>query len=250
MNRIKIIVTGCLSVEVYRNRMISFLEYGLLNPTPNIDLVLLLGPLDEADNLISHISYSIFRSTSDSHIVKICEYLLHLIDSDIENCWYFKVDDDSATDVRHLMENMKRYDLESPYFLVSRHAKFWSPCDQKAIVDAIGATDFKSMTHEWECAIFNGQYLKKLSEYSPSRQIIQNRIACKSGLSDQLLGALACLSGIRPKVVDFITEKPLLDDFSYFGGKLSHIHYIAPDVNVKLFRKLKRNKQLRDIKFR
>lgn len=245
--RLEIAIAASKLTQKYKDRLLEFKKFGLLNVTDNIHVSLLLGPGEYEDysDWPKNVSVTAFQCRSHHPAAKISEYYSNVLPNcNFDADWYMKVDDDSITDVNHLLRSLEAYQESYPIYLCAylngnldrEEHKLLSNLSLK---DKLIGTPCSKIWHEWECAILNRPAIKKLLANKLSRTIFQERMTIESGSSDQTLGIACKVANIAPMDCEFLKKDPLIYDFSLNKGNVSHIHYISKDVNEHLFEIIK-----------
>jgi hypothetical protein len=152
--------------------------------------------------------------------------------------WFFKVDDDSMTNVGGLIEQLdNEYDYKSPYYLLTDAIHdLWGP--YKLLLRQMDLHDkfFPpkkhgkwTYLHEWEGCIISQVALGQMLRCTISQEYLEACGKVNGGYGDHALAIAARMSNVHPLDVPFMTKDPAINDFSIFGGRHHHIHYIAPD---------------------
>ena len=230
----------------YGVRLNDFKRYGLLNvKNRTVRLVLLTG--SERINNINigwPANVEVLVSPNQRHdylTSKICDYYSKALNStlQLDAKWYMKLDDDSATDVDRLMTNLEYYfDYNEPFYLATfGDTEFSSEeieCLKKTKMESILNTRIPVL-HEWESCIISQKALQKIRQSPEALMYLVARTSIRSGPGDQTIALAARMAKIYPMHCPFLCKDPVLEDFSYFGGSLNHIHYVARDIDSGQF---------------
>jgi hypothetical protein len=240
---IEFVVPISLKEEKYATRAETFLKYGLINIENKQILLTLICFESERDDMQSLVaSFGKVENTkivtSDGHhpAVKIYQYLSNY---DTNNArWMAKVDDDSITDVSTLVDKLdQHYDWTKDYHIISNPARKETHGIELDLMKKYNllSNDFIH-THEWEISITSNQTMRTIRDNPMAMQIMSDRSKIPDGYCDQTLAIAAKVCKIYPTECSFITYHPYIGVFSYFGGYMTHIHFVSHDKNPHCLR--------------
>jgi hypothetical protein len=239
----------CLPVSgsgKYFNRLLDFKRYGLLNVRCKIKLVLLCGN-EKIPNLeqdwpdgVDAISVS---NRTNYVTSKICDYYLKTLNEHPLNArWYFKIDDDSVNDISGLINNLDRYFDHTDACYLAAYADENFGQEEHDTLERVGLSNVLSgmipCFHEWEACIISRAAIEKINNCPTAQSFLKSRAELQSGPGDQSISIAALLAKVYPMHCPFISKDPILEEFSYFGGNLNHVHYIARDIDFGQFQLL------------
>ncbi|MHA1948291.1 MAG: hypothetical protein ACW99G_03485 [Candidatus Thorarchaeota archaeon] len=224
----------------YRRRFFDLKKLGLINVKDKKVLVKLLVGSEEVaypkKGWEKNVDVEIVRSQHDWVASKIADYYAYLTHKDADRCrWFAKFDDDSVTDVSALVDELDReYDYQRDYFVVTELCKDKHDVEVN-LLNQMGYGHWfregaKPLLHEWEGNVISQQALLNMLDNEDSIKLLKNRIPIDHGVGDVMLAAAARIAKIYPSECNFMTKKPLLHNFTLFGGHYSHIHYISQDI--------------------
>lgn len=241
MYDMEIVMPVCGKPKRFLTRLNAFKQYGILNLQDyKIRMVLLYG-----NQNIPHIGSNwpcdvkLVSHDLNHPAPKIYSYFASLKPGyEKEARWFFKVDDDSLTNVGGLLDQLDdEYDHIHPYYLlVDAIQDLWEP--YKLLLRQLEVHDkfFPprkhgkwTYLHEWEGCIVSQAALGKMVRCEVGQGYLESCGKVNGGYGDHALAIAARLSGVHPMDVPFMTKDPAIGDFSIFGGRHHHIHYIAPD---------------------
>lgn len=234
---IEFVVPLCLKEEKYVRRAETFLKYGLINVGNKRTLLTLIcfeSELDAVESLVrSHYKSEVrFVTSTDHHpAVKYYQYLSKYSPDTAR--WMAKVDDDSITDVSTLVDKLdQHYDYERDYHIISAPARKESGGIEITLMRKydLFSSDY-THTHEWEISVTSNQTMKRIAANKTASQLLADRAKISSGYCDQSLAIAAKMCKVYPTECSFITYHPYIGMFSYFGGHMTHIHFVSPDKN-------------------
>ena len=228
------------------DRMNAFRQFGLLGGEQlRVRLVLLCGTyeldaaLHEPQAWPGVESVVVVSGTHDHPAAKIYDYYANILPTqELQARWYLRVDDDSLTDVRRLVNHLDatlywRHTLhlagtiggstESAYLIVLR--------DLRADRYLQGA-GYCEVFHEWEASVTSHGAMKRILSNRLAREFLRRVALLPGGYGDQCLSVAALLTGIPTALVPFMTAQCELEKFATFhpsGNGYFHIHYLSPD---------------------
>lgn len=228
------------------DRMNAFRQFGLLGGEQlRVRLVLLCGTyelgaaLHEAQAWPGVESVVVVNGTSDHPAAKIYDYYANILPAqELEARWYLRVDDDSLTDVRRLVNHLDHTfywrhtmhlagtlntDLAPAYQMVLR--------DLRADRYLQGAGHCMAY-HEWEASVTSHGAMKRILNNRLAREFLRRAALLPGGFGDQCLAVAARMTGIPISLVPFLTAHCELDKFATFapsGNGFFHLHYLSPD---------------------
>jgi hypothetical protein len=232
--------------EKYRERIDSFRRYGLLNiGARRVHLTLLTGRSGEACGISGGIDalgwpcdVTIVAGEKDAQAPKVCEYLASLASrGPAEARWYLRVDDDSLTDVSGLLDRLDSlYDERDIHYIMCDYVRdLWPP--YREILAELDAGyllpendhDKGAFIHEWEGCVLSRSALTRITAAPLARRFLERCASLDDGVADHPLAVAAALARVHPADCAFLTAQAAVDNFTLFGGRFAHIHYVAPD---------------------
>lgn len=228
------------------DRLESFRRFGLLPaPSLRVRLVLLCGTYDldpelrDASVWPGVDSVAVVNSTSDHPAPKIYDYYANVLPEEgLRARWFLRVDDDSLTDIRRLMNHLDfTFGWRDPLHLTGTIGCNAFPPYLSALRELSGERFLQGAEH---CLLFHERE-HALTSYGAMRRIIANRMAREflrrialipNGLRDHGLSYAARICGIPLSQMPFLSAQCQLNEFALFsptGNGFFHIHGLSPD---------------------
>ena len=239
-----IIVPACLEGH-FLPRIYNFKKYGLLNiGQSKIKVFLLVGkypiPQDLREGWPCEIDFVSSHLQHDGP--KTFEFVLNLKTEEIQKYrWWLKIDDDSITDISHQIKRTdEEFDWEKPVYIFGDYDMGFSPIFIEEVKKTkhrerflpTGKTFFY-FHHEFESSLMSPSCVQKIIEDDECRFFLKLLTSPKNDLRgchhDQGLAMAARFIKIHGSTSLFMSKNPIFDDFSLFGGILTHIHFIYND---------------------
>jgi len=234
---INICVTFCADKK-FAHRIKDFKEYGLCNcKTSNILLTILIEKNHGINDLdkdwpcdVKIIEYD----QKEAH-KKVYSYYSNLTLEEVgQSKWFMRVDDDSFNDVDKIVEHLsKDFDYSRDYYLASDFCYDADPPFRKILEDMGYSHWFVKkrhkkfeVLHEWEAAIISQSAMKKIINNKNSIELLKKSSQVNSGHCDHCLSFAARICKIYPIDVTWMTHEPIVEEFSLFGGRYAHIHFM------------------------
>lgn len=244
MYDLEIVVPISLNKPKYAQRFEDFKKYGLLNlNNKKILLTLLVGT--ENVNIISwhkNIDIQIISHHANHPAAKIYGYYSQYNKELLDNIrWFAKFDDDSITDVNALVDYLDyEFDWWKEYYIAADVVPCGRTVSECALLQEVEFkySFHKSIYHEWEGCVISNRAMKTILNNKKSMHIMKKRSLIEKEFGDICLAIAARLCKIHPVKAYFMTKNPKLKDFTLMGGHLAHIHFMARDINPKLFEQL------------
>lgn len=222
----------------YSTRLFNFMKYGLINLGEySIKLKLLVG--NENINITEHsnknIDLELVTCDSSNAASKVYDYYANLEEFNAK--WFMRLDDDSITDISHLMSCLKDFDFNKHIYLTTelRNELYR---EESAILIEYGLTKWLergSILHEVEAAILSQTAMKEIVNNPKSKSILTKRATMK-GVTDQCLAIAARVCSILPYPATFLNKNAFWSGLKIFRGNLAHIHDISEDINPKIYK--------------
>ncbi len=225
----------------FADRLTDFVNYGLLNMADKRVLVTFLAGTHKLPSIaLANANHRIVAHAVDHPAPKIYSFFSRLDRSHAARVrWLAKVDDDSVTNVAGLVDQLdQEYDYTKDCYLLADASfsflpQYWN------LLSFIGAKNistprrtnhpkFQAIT-EWECSIFSQSALRSLVSCAPAMQFLQRASEHPSGYGDQCTALAARIAKIPICDVPFMTKDPAVEEFSLFGGRFHHLHFLARD---------------------
>lgn len=217
----------------YNKRLKDMKKYGILN-TENfkIKINLLLGPDDKfADQNIStgwigDVTVQIIHTPYTTPGQKFAFYYTQITNEEINSApWHIKIDDDTANDVAAILKDLDDYDPSDRLYLVTE-IKCEVENTEEDILRMLNKQEWlNKIEHEYEGCILSYKAILSLKQNPEAQKYLEMRMARSSGYGDQLVGIALKFCKLRPIHPGFMSVYPKVNEFSLFGGKLSHIHF-------------------------
>jgi len=238
------------SAQKWLDRLEDFKKYGLHNINTARTLITILPGDHEIEDLDKGwpCNFRIVRTKENNAAQKIYEFYSKYKASDINHIrWSCKLDDDSMTNVDKLVNDLDiYYDHERDYYLVS-DLNF----DSKVYKDVLEEFGFKNwfiggtlnervrddysdakgdrkfeLAHEHEACIISQCTMQKMYENKTVRKMLKRMSEKPGGYGDHGVAYAARIIKVHPLDCQFMTAHPAVKEFSVFGGRFHHIHYI------------------------
>lgn len=239
-----IIINVCLEGH-WLPRIYNFRKYGLLNiGKSKIKVFLLVGkhpiPQDLREGWPCEIEF--VTSNLYWHGPKTFEFVLNLKTEEIQKYrWWFKIDEDSINDISHQIKRTdEEFDWEKPEYVFGHY----DPLVGQIFIDAVKKTKHRErflptgktsfyFHHEYESSLMSSSCLQKIIEDDECRFFLKLLTSPDNDSPvchhDQGLAIAARFIKIHGTTSMFMSKDPIFDDFSLFGGTLTHIHFIYKD---------------------
>jgi Fringe-like len=258
---LEFVISIANGIPLYRDRLLDFKEYGLLNIPKDKKIKVVLLAKESNRNVKKgwpdNCHVSVNRFENELHVHKLCNY--YMSKKIFNSKWYVGVDDDSTTDVGGLIETLSKYNFNNEIYLSTPYKynvneKGW-PCDRGVckqtatlelkILKQLGIIKNinKQWDHDWESHYISRSALMKITKNPINRKYITHRATILDGYSDHFLPYASKIAGIVPIDANYFSI-PFDDvgNFSLFGGPFNHIHYLSHDYgNIKNFKKMINN---------
>jgi hypothetical protein len=247
---VEFVIPICLQGK-YIDRINNFLKYGLINANNHSILVTLLVDCNEehlAKKLITNHNIKIVSCPLPHEACKVYHYFSNYNKENLKTTrWIAKIDDDSINDVDLLIKNLDlEYNYEKEYYLIAGLQQDLDSVEYD-ILNELGYSHWfhynnvlgNYIIHEKEASVISSQALKTILNNADALELMTKRSFVEFGYTDQCLAAAARICKIYPSSPLFLTPEPQLHNFSLFGGKVAHIHFIAEDIDQVIFNILK-----------
>jgi len=249
-------IVGACTKGKYLTRLQNFLEYGFLNCSARICVDLLfnteddlagLGTPKQGDNpkiTCRPLRYDTGKITGTSqNTVKFCKYLMQRAYPKAR--WYIRVDDDSVTDVDHLLRLLdgqfraddhhfliadRLNDMDNPIVLALKYLNI--DITGYGVDPNNGSGAFPLFTHEWEFGCFSANTFHEAMD-NPDVNKILDFVSKRGGNTDQITSLMARIIKVHPVQFPWATPHASIAEFSGVvpvGARFAHIHYCAEDV--------------------
>ena len=228
------------------DRMNAFRHFGLLGGEQlRVRLVLLCGThqldaaLHDPQTWPDVKSVAIVNGVYDHPAAKIYDYYANIMPTQqLQARWYLRVDDDSLTDVRLLVEHLDAtLDWRDTLHLAGM-LNTGIGAEHQEIVRDLGADHFLrgaghcQIYHECEASLTSHGAMTRVLDHELAREFLRRVALLPGGYGDICLSIAARLAGMPIAQVPFMTAHCELDDFATFhasGDGFFHIHYMSPD---------------------
>lgn len=249
---IEFVIPICLNGK-YLNRINNFLKYGIINYNNNSIKITILVDREE-NNLLNQLknpnnhNLKIVECPIGHEACKVYFYFSHYDKRDLDSTrWIAKIDDDSVNDVGLLVKKLdEEYNCDEKYYIIAGLQQDIDSIEQNLLWE-LGYGDWfdynnmigNHIIHEKEGSIVSRAGLRAILTNPKAIEFLLKRSYIDCGYTDQALAAAARICKIYPSSPLFLTHEPTLSNFSIFGGKLAHVHFIAEDINESIFKILK-----------
>lgn len=228
------------------DRLESFRRFGLLGGDHlRVRLVLLCGTwaLDPAlckpDAWPGIESVAVVNGTTDHPARKIYDYYANVLPKQgLQARWYLRVDDDSLTDIRRLVDHLDAtFDWRNPLHLTGTvltdtqlpYAAVLRELHGERFLRGAGHCE---VFHEWEHSLSSHEAMRRILDHPLAREFLRRVALIPGGYGDHCLSYAARVVGIPLSQVSFLSAHCQLDQFALFspsGDGFFHIHYLSPD---------------------
>lgn len=229
----------------YRDRLVTFRRYGMLNRAGvKMKMYLIYGPEEAvpvefaADKWPFEVEY--VRSQFKWGGIKNYDFVRQLApEKALEARWWYKIDDDSINDVAGTVRKLDAdYDWAQPLYICGDFGGGLEPLFWNAIARSAHAArilqpndrDKVILYHEHESSFMTAACFHKILGDSECQRMWEficrpqnDNMHC---WSDQLLGVAARFVRVHPSDCHFVTHHPNVANFSLFGGRFTHIHFV------------------------
>ncbi len=228
------------------DRLNTFRRFGLLGGEQlRVRLVLLCGTwaldpaLCDASAWPGISSVAVVNGTSDHPAAKIYDYYANVLPEEgLRARWYLRVDDDSLTDIRRLVNHLDF----TFYWRDPLHLTGTVLCDIRpsylAVLRELRGDRFVrgaghcQVFHEWEHSVSSHTTMRRIIAHRMAREFLRRVALIQDGYGDHCLSYAARIVGIPLSQVSFLSAHCQLDEFALFapsGDGFFHIHYLSPD---------------------
>jgi hypothetical protein len=223
----------------YLSRFEDFKKYGLVNIKERKIRVNLVISGEDLNGLElgwdPKIEIRCIKYESTNYVGNLYRFYLDLNPDNIESRWIIRLDDDSCTDIDGLLSNLDLfYDCDHPYHL----GKLNDFKDGLAGNEGRVYLKYKHLMQEYEniaplmkneveCGITSRAAIAKILKNERSFNLLKFRSELEGGYGDCVLAIAAAMAKVYPIDCPFLTEYPLIEDFSLLGGVKNHIHMIC-----------------------
>lgn len=213
------------------------MKYGLINLGEySIKLKLLIGNENiDVKSPHKNIDLELVTCESSHPASKVYDYYANLEEFDAK--WFMRIDDDSITDISHLMTCLKDFDFNKHIYLTTElRNEIYR--EESAILIEYGLTKWLErgcILHEIEAAILSQTAIQEISNNPKAKSILTKRATMK-GVTDQCLSIAARVCSILPYPATFLSKNPFWASLKTFRGNLAHIHDISEDINPKIYK--------------
>lgn len=231
----------------YLERLLSFRRYGLLNRRGvKMKLFLIYGPDKDIPLEVApgtwpfevefvHAPFK-WGGPKNYWFVRQCAP-----ETALKARWWYKIDDDSINDVAGTVEKLDAdYDWQQPLYLCGDFGGgleplFWQAIARSAHADRIlmpNDRDKFILHHEHESSFMTSACFHKILNDNECRRMWD--FLCKPQndnmhcWGDQMLAVAARFVRVHPNDCHFVTHNPQIQNFSLFGGRFTHIHFVDP----------------------
>jgi len=246
MYDIEICLPITFSQEKYKLMFSQFKKYGLLRTNERkILLSLLVGtekvPKDFNEGWGNGISVQLIRSKYNVLAQKTMDYYCSVINPKSAK-WFMKLDDDSITDIKCLMEHLDKLNHNEERYLGSSLSSNIEDAEKEILFNMDEEHLYNpvhKIWHEWECCIMSSYTIDKILNCEKSMNFLNLRLKNDFPSSNDIsLGIAAKFAGQRVEEADFLTNKPFYGLFSLFGGPICHLHYCSEIFDPTIFKEI------------
>ena len=244
---IQFIVPICL-FQKYKKRFLYFKKNGLFNIENRKVLLTLLCETNDTELCCKdwdiNIDVELIHCPHNQESAKVYYYFDKFQESRLHEVrWVAKIDDDSLTDVNDLVSRLDEFgDYQKEFYFAAEILNNIEPEELHLIREFKLDWWFNKqiegpyVSHEVEGSFVSQKAMQTIYQNEQSRNFLKKRAEIHHGYTDIALACAARICKIYPLETPFLTTNSLIGDFSFFGGRLSHIHFVAPDINNNVCR--------------
>ena len=150
--------------------------------------------------------------------------------------WYLRIDEDSLNDISGLMNHLNDlFDYTREYHIVGE-INYDIQQLEKDLLCEIGFSHWYGKSnegppHEHEASITSLAAMKRILECDKAKEYLKLRKQIPNGYGDHGLCFCARMVKIHPISAKFLTINPDIINFSIFGGRYNHIHWVSREKN-------------------
>lgn len=242
MYDIEILVPADTSKPHIVERFKDFKKYGLYNvQNKKIRLVLAIANNNDSKEIASGWSQNIDVEICETPYENVAQRIYHYYSEFIQPNtakWYFRVDEDSLTDISETINNLERdFDWQKEFHIGTGFNRDSSNIDRK-ILKTLGFEylyEIRGPVHEIEMSITTNAAIKTIFNNEQSKKYFSMRKLFAEGYGDHGLAIAARMNKIYPVSIDWISYEAHLYNFSIFGGYLTHVHHTTREQQPQLF---------------
>ena len=225
------IVLAVCGKEKYATRLKEFKKNGIVSiEDKKVLLSLLVGAeeIKDADcGWPESLDVRIIKSSVNQCAAKMNYFYANY------NCdnskWIMRVDDDSVTNISHLMQELEKFDYRQPFYFTTQLIE-GDVSVEKSLLHAFDSKHKKkTLFHEIECCVVSNECYKKIRQNEFCLKILKIRAEIEFGFTDICLAACARECEINLTELHKITHEA--DVRKFLENNVFHVHYLAPDVN-------------------
>lgn len=223
----------------FRRRIDDFKRYGLVNLGGRSVLLNLVVSNEKIDGLESGwpegVEAKVLNSESSNHVANLYRFYTQLDPSAPRARWLVRLDDDSCTDVDGLLSNLdKFYGSDMPFYLgdlnrfhAARGGGEHVPLEHYRSLLKDFEPFLDLMQNEVECGIMSAAAVSRVLGDDGARGLLHKRASLDGGFGDCVVALASAMAGVWPVDCPFVTHRPLIHEFSLFGGIRNHIHQVS-----------------------
>lgn len=156
----------------------------------------------------------------------------NFLEKKCQSRWIMKIDDDSHTDISGLVDNLDfYYDSEEKFYLATSLLEMGhcggSEHHHAKIYKEFFGDIYLKIKHELECCVISKAGFNSIFSNKKSINFIEKRCKMDGGATDVALAFAASMAKVWPVSLPFTSHLPEIENLSYFGGFLNHIHMVS-----------------------
>lgn len=234
---IEMVVPVCLKLK---SRTEDFKKYGIINTSSKKVLVTLIASNNEeieglGEGWPEGVETRVLKNKCPDHVSNLYRYYCELKQEDLNSKWIMRLDDDSCNDIGGLIDSLESmYDWEDKFYLgdlnnfdCALHAgeSHVFPDYKHLLGDLVGLAP--SLKNETECGIVSHGAIKHVLNNQKAMGLLRQRAELRGGFGDCVFALAAALAKLYPVNCPFVSHRPLINEFSLFGGRFKHIHMVS-----------------------
>lgn len=221
----------------YIQRLQDFKQIGILNVKKRkIRLVLACNKAEKAitEGWSPDIDIKILETGHDHLVPKTCHYYFDLFNRELDSKWYMYVDDDSVTDIDGLLTRLEDYNPDVGIYLST--GMNICPVHHGIMIEHNLLREINAFHllkgnyyNDYESHIISRTAIKKIADSDLCKLYITKRSRIHDGYVDAFLAHASKIVGVVPFLCPFTYPLHTVLEFSLFGGRFNHLHYICHD---------------------
>ena len=237
------VLVTCHLKDKYLERIYDFKNYGLLNiKNVKIKVFFLCGSEQPPVDLLENCPYEVQFVNSERFYdgPKLYDFVAKLDLEEVKKYrWWLKVDADSISDVSVLLQKLdEEFDWERAEYIFGDYGGGTWPIFEEAIKQTKhvhkffypNTLDKQIFHHEFESCVISCACMQKIIQDEECIKLLkilsEPKNDTQGNVHDQGLAIAARFVKVHGSTSLFMTSTPNLKNFSLFGGRFAHIHFI------------------------